>query len=101
MGYHRLWSHKTFEATLPLRIILAALGTMAFQGSIKWWVFRHRLHHRYFSRSMNNCLTKSLDLLTRIMTLMMPGRVFGTVTSYGSLSAGHTPREVLLTLVTL
>lgn len=47
MGYHRLWAHRTFEATLPLRIILAALGTMAFQGSIKWWVFRHRLHHRF------------------------------------------------------
>lgn len=47
MGYHRLWSHKTFEASLPLRILLAGLGTMAFQGSIKWWVFRHRLHHRY------------------------------------------------------
>lgn len=47
MGYHRLWSHKTFEASLPLRILLAGLGTIAFQGSIKWWVFRHRLHHRY------------------------------------------------------
>lgn len=23
------------------------MGTMAFQGSIKWWVVRHRLHHRY------------------------------------------------------
>jgi len=23
------------------------MGTMGFQGSIKWWVLRHRLHHRY------------------------------------------------------
>jgi hypothetical protein len=22
---------------------------MGFQGSIKWWVLRHRLHHRYVS----------------------------------------------------
>lgn len=46
MGYHRLWSHKTYEGSLFLKIILAFLGTIAFQGSIKWWAFRHRLHHR-------------------------------------------------------
>jgi len=32
---------------LPLRIALAILGTISFQGSIKWWVVRHRLHHRF------------------------------------------------------
>ncbi len=47
MGYHRLWAHRTYEASTALRIILAIMGALAFQGSIKWWVFRHRLHHRY------------------------------------------------------
>jgi stearoyl-CoA desaturase (Delta-9 desaturase) len=47
MGYHRLWSHRSYQAGTVLRIVLAILGTMAFQGSIKWWVLRHRLHHRY------------------------------------------------------
>ncbi|KAJ3203769.1 hypothetical protein HDU67_009938, partial [Dinochytrium kinnereticum] len=47
MGYHRLWSHKSFKAGIFLRTALAAMGTLAFQGSIKWWVLRHRLHHRY------------------------------------------------------
>ncbi|WWD20909.1 hypothetical protein CI109_105387 [Kwoniella shandongensis] len=47
IGYHRLWSHKAFTATLPLRITLAWMGSMGFQGSIKWWVLRHRLHHRF------------------------------------------------------
>lgn len=28
-------------------MILCLLGTTAFQGSIRWWVLRHRLHHRY------------------------------------------------------
>jgi len=46
MGYHRLWSHRSFQAAWPLRLLLAALGTIAFQGSIRWWVVRHRLHHR-------------------------------------------------------
>jgi len=46
-GYHRLWSHRAYSASLPLRILLAYLGTNAYQGSIKWWVQRHRMHHRY------------------------------------------------------
>lgn len=47
LGYHRLWSHRSYTAQVPLRIALAIMGTMGFQGSIKWWVVRHRLHHRY------------------------------------------------------
>jgi stearoyl-CoA desaturase (delta-9 desaturase) len=47
MGYHRLWSHRTYTARWPLRFILAILGTLSFQGSIKWWSERHRLHHRF------------------------------------------------------
>ncbi|CAG8561807.1 hypothetical protein RhiirA5_357764 [Rhizophagus irregularis] len=47
VGYHRLWSHRAYEAELPLRVVLGLLGTLGFQGSIKWWVLRHRLHHRW------------------------------------------------------
>lgn len=47
MGYHRLWSHRSYKASPLLQLILAIMGTLAFQGSIKWWVTRHRLHHRY------------------------------------------------------
>ena len=47
MGYHRLWSHRSYRASWPVRLVLAFFGTIAFQGSIKWWVQRHRLHHRY------------------------------------------------------
>lgn len=35
IGYHRLYSHKAFRATLGVRITLAILGSSAFQGSIK------------------------------------------------------------------
>ena len=46
-GYHRLWSHRAYQAAAPVRIFLALAGAAAYQGSIKWWVLRHRLHHRY------------------------------------------------------
>lgn len=35
IGYHRLYSHRAFRASLGIRIILAAMGSSAFQGSIK------------------------------------------------------------------
>ncbi|KAH7338992.1 hypothetical protein B0J17DRAFT_659413 [Rhizoctonia solani] len=47
IGYHRLWSHRSFVARRPLRAVLAVMGALGFQGSIKWWCLRHRLHHRF------------------------------------------------------
>ncbi|KAF5861241.1 hypothetical protein ETB97_000433 [Aspergillus alliaceus] len=46
-GYHRLWTHRSYEASLPLRLVLAILGAGALQWSIAWWVRHHRAHHRY------------------------------------------------------
>ncbi|KAH7031836.1 hypothetical protein B0J12DRAFT_768085 [Macrophomina phaseolina] len=46
-GYHRLWAHNSYKATLPLKIFLAGTGAGAVQGSIRWWARNHRAHHRY------------------------------------------------------
>lgn len=46
-GYHRLWSHRTYRARLPLRIFYVLFGTQALQNSILIWAARHRAHHRY------------------------------------------------------
>jgi stearoyl-CoA desaturase (delta-9 desaturase) len=50
VGYHRLFTHKSFEARRPLKILLAVLGSMSFQGSVIGWVADHRRHHRYTDR---------------------------------------------------
>jgi stearoyl-CoA desaturase (delta-9 desaturase) len=47
MGYHRLWSHRTYQAAWPLRLALAIFGTFSLQNSIYVWAARHRIHHRY------------------------------------------------------
>ena len=47
MGYHRLWSHRTYQAAWPFRLILAILGTFSLQNSIYVWAARHRVHHRH------------------------------------------------------
>lgn len=46
-GYHRLWAHRAYEATLPLKIILMIMGTFAVQNSILYWGSGHRTHHRH------------------------------------------------------
>lgn len=46
-GYHRLWSHRSYTARTPLRLLFAIFGAGAGQGSIKWWCRGHRAHHRY------------------------------------------------------
>ncbi|KAJ7207595.1 hypothetical protein GGX14DRAFT_396416 [Mycena pura] len=39
IGYHRLYSHRAFKAKFAVRVVLAALGSVALQGSIKVHVF--------------------------------------------------------------
>lgn len=46
-GYHRLWSHRAFSASFPVRLFLILGGAAAFEGSAKWWCRNHRAHHRY------------------------------------------------------
>lgn len=46
-GYHRLWSHKAYSASWPVRCFLMLGGAGAFEGSAKWWCRNHRAHHRY------------------------------------------------------
>ncbi|KAF5353664.1 hypothetical protein D9758_008688 [Tetrapyrgos nigripes] len=38
IGYHRLYSHRAFRASFGLRVVLAAMGSAGFQGSIKFFV---------------------------------------------------------------
>lgn len=47
IGYHRLWSHRSFTASPTLRLFLALAGASSVQGSILNWCQMHRAHHRY------------------------------------------------------
>lgn len=46
-GSHRLWSHRSYKAKLPLRILLMVFNCMAGQNDIYDWVRDHRVHHKY------------------------------------------------------
>jgi stearoyl-CoA desaturase (Delta-9 desaturase) len=47
VGYHRHFTHRSFKAVRPVRIVLAALGSMALQGPVITWVADHRRHHAF------------------------------------------------------
>jgi stearoyl-CoA desaturase (delta-9 desaturase) len=50
VGYHRLFTHRSFQASKPLEYVLAVLGGMAVQGPVIEWVADHRKHHAHTDR---------------------------------------------------
>ena len=47
LGYHRLLTHRSFQAPKWLEYFLTILGTMSIQDSPDKWVATHRIHHRF------------------------------------------------------
>jgi stearoyl-CoA desaturase (delta-9 desaturase) len=47
VGYHRLFTHRSFHAGAPVRYVLAVLGSMAVQGAVIEWCGAHRRHHQH------------------------------------------------------
>ncbi|QEC50374.1 acyl-CoA desaturase [Baekduia soli] len=47
VGFHRLFTHRSFKAVAPVRAALAVLGSAAIEGPIISWVADHRKHHAF------------------------------------------------------
>jgi stearoyl-CoA desaturase (delta-9 desaturase) len=50
VGFHRLFSHRSFKAGPVVRGAFGILGSMTLQGSITQWVTDHRRHHAMSDR---------------------------------------------------
>ena len=46
LGYHRLFSHITFQAKWPVRLFTLIFGAAAFENSVLMWASEHRRHHK-------------------------------------------------------
>jgi stearoyl-CoA desaturase (delta-9 desaturase) len=47
IGFHRMLTHRSFEAKPWLRATFAILGSMSVQGAAIHWVADHRKHHAF------------------------------------------------------
>jgi stearoyl-CoA desaturase (delta-9 desaturase) len=47
LGYHRLFSHLTFQAHWSVRLFTLIFGAAAFENSALLWACEHRLHHKH------------------------------------------------------
>ncbi|MGI5170713.1 acyl-CoA desaturase [Spirillospora sp. CA-253888] len=50
VGYHRLFTHRSYKCGRPLRVVLALAGGMAMEGPVSLWAAEHRRHHKYADR---------------------------------------------------
>lgn len=46
-GYHRLFAHKTYQASWPVRLFFLVFGAGALENSILAWAADHRVHHAH------------------------------------------------------
>jgi stearoyl-CoA desaturase (delta-9 desaturase) len=47
LGYHRLFTHRSFKASLPVRLFTLVFGAAAFENSLLRWAADHRHHHKF------------------------------------------------------
>lgn len=47
VGYHRYFTHRSFDTPRPVAFILGVMGSMAVEGSLLNWVATHRRHHQH------------------------------------------------------
>jgi stearoyl-CoA desaturase (Delta-9 desaturase) len=47
VGFHRLFTHRSFKAKPAVRAVLAVLGSAAIEGPVISWVADHRKHHAF------------------------------------------------------
>jgi stearoyl-CoA desaturase (Delta-9 desaturase) len=47
VGFHRLFTHRSFETSPAMRGLLAILGSAAIEGPVISWVADHRKHHAF------------------------------------------------------
>jgi stearoyl-CoA desaturase (Delta-9 desaturase) len=50
VGFHRLFTHRSFKTTKTMRFVFGVLGSAAIEGPVISWVADHRKHHAYADR---------------------------------------------------
>ncbi len=54
LGWHRMLTHRSFQAPKWLEYFFVFCGTLAVQGGPIWWVGLHRHHHAYSDQAVDH-----------------------------------------------
>ncbi|KAJ3571726.1 hypothetical protein NP233_g3564 [Leucocoprinus birnbaumii] len=94
-GYHRLWSHRSYTASVPLRLFLLFGGTSAVQGSCLWWAKAHRSHHRHTDTDLDP-YNSSRGLLWTHVGWMLVKTKSKTGVGHGSVDVSDLKKDPLV-----
>jgi stearoyl-CoA desaturase (delta-9 desaturase) len=53
IGYHRMTTHRSFEAHPAIRFLFLMLGVMAFEGTPTSWAALHLMHHKHADQEID------------------------------------------------
>lgn len=53
VGYHRLFTHRSFETGRFMTWVWAVLGSMASEGPVIQWCGMHRMHHQHSDKELD------------------------------------------------
>jgi stearoyl-CoA desaturase (Delta-9 desaturase) len=87
LGYHRLFSHLTFQAHWIVRFFTVIFGAGAFENSVLLWSCEHRSHHKHVDHDDDPyCITKGLFYahMGWLMFKLRPLPPFDNVADLGS-----------------
>jgi len=61
LGYHRLFTHLSFQAHWVVRLFTLIFGAGAFENSVLLWACEHRSHHKHVDHDDDPyCISKGL-----------------------------------------
>lgn len=83
LGYHRLFSHLTFQAHWIVRFLTLVFGAGAFENSVLLWACEHRSHHKNVDHDDDPyCISKGLfhAHIGWLLFKLDPGPPFDNVT---------------------
>ena len=66
IGYHRLLSHRSFEAPKYVEYFLTICGAIGFQGGPIAWAAKHRMHHAHTESAKRSSFTTAWALVVSL-----------------------------------
>ena len=68
VGFHRVFSHKSFEVSATSKWLMLISGSLSAMGSSVGWVGQHRCHHAFSDNPDKDPYYDKIGLLSKILS---------------------------------